>query len=67
MATISNTYNMEHLPKERTAIHSEQATKPARCTGCNREVYPVVIRSKFLSRPLKVCGSCRSVIQECEG
>jgi hypothetical protein len=66
MATISNPYHMEHLPKERTPIYQERSTTSARCTGCNRQVYPLIIRSKFLSRPLKVCELCRSVIQESE-
>ena len=67
MTTISNPYHMEHLPKERTPIYHERGEKMVRCTGCNRSVYPLIIRSKFLSRPLKVCEMCRSVIQECEG
>jgi hypothetical protein len=55
------------LPKERTPIYHERGEKMVRCMGCNRSVYPKIIRSKFLSRPLKVCEMCRSVIQECEG
>jgi hypothetical protein len=67
MATISNPYHMEHLPKERTPIYSELGPKPLRCQSCGRTQKPRVIRSKFLSRPLKVCEMCRSVIQESEG
>lgn len=64
---ISNPYNMERAPAVRTPIYYNLGKTAVRCQSCGRTAKPWVIVSKFLSRPLTVCCSCRSVIQESEG
>lgn len=60
---ISNPYMMQAAPKERTPITFLQGHRQVYCHGCGRRTYPRIICTKHLSKPLAVCGHCRSVIQ----
>jgi len=60
---MSTTKNHQVWIADRTQIKIIVSIVSAYCYHCHKNVYPEVIVTAFLSMPLSVCPTCRTVIQ----